>query len=388
MNWSSKTMPVQLLWAAALLAVLLASTSGAHPFHDHAEAAASAAVDSAELHSEGRSLLQNSILSNDDYCYTGCYKRGRFGDVLFSSDGKIGIEKCYQEAAGPDYPYFAIGRLGSNYVCLGAYDHFTPYSCHEDCFNQIPGVGVRCSEFNFFRMGSCFLPPSVPSVIPPSLPLPPSLPPPSLPPPPPPPPSPLPLPPPPPSSLPPPPLPPPPSPPPPSPPPPSLPPPSPPPPSPPPPSPPPPSPPPPSPPPPSPPPPSLPPPSLPPPSLPPPSLPPPSPPPPSPPPPSPPPPSPPPPSLPPSSLPPSSLPPPDFECRGNTSLSGVELAKFKLTSKNTTEVNIATCRSFCVSTPGCKGFYFKSTAFCYLMKEVFDYKQYGTSILACKLFSS
>ncbi|GIL66402.1 hypothetical protein Vafri_19932, partial [Volvox africanus] len=113
-------------------------------------------------------------------------------------------------------------------------------------------------------------------------------------------------------------------------------------------------------------PPSPPPPSPSPPSPPPPSPPPPSPPPPSPPPPSPPPPPPPPPPpspSPPSPPPPSPPPPsPEFECRGNYSLSGVQLAKIKLSShKNATAADyIATCRSSCLSTPGCKGFYYKS----------------------------
>ncbi|GIL58344.1 hypothetical protein Vafri_13395 [Volvox africanus] len=75
----------------------------------------------------------------------------------------------------------------------------------------------------------------------------------------------------------------------------------------------------------------------------------------------PPPPSPPAPSPPPPSPPSPPAPPPEFECRGNYSLSGVQLAKIKLSShKNATAADyIATCRSSCVSTPGCKGFYYK-----------------------------
>ncbi|GIL93923.1 hypothetical protein Vretimale_134 [Volvox reticuliferus] len=95
----------------------------------------------------------------------------------------------------------------------------------------------------------------------------------------------------------------------------------------------------------------------------------------------------PPPTQPPPSQPPplfpSPPPPPEFACVQNTSLSGVQLAKFKLGYKNGTDANIATCRSYCVSTPGCKGFYYKSTFICYLMASVLDYKQYGTSVIAC-----
>ncbi|GIL78454.1 hypothetical protein Vretifemale_7904 [Volvox reticuliferus] len=69
----------------------------------------------------------------------------------------------------------------------------------------------------------------------------------------------------------------------------------------------------------------------------------------------------PPPTQPPPSQPPplfpSPPPPPEFACVQNTSISGVQLAKFKLSSKNGTDANIATCRSYCVSTPGCKGFF-------------------------------
>ncbi|GIL66398.1 hypothetical protein Vafri_19932 [Volvox africanus] len=231
---------------------------------------------------------------------------------------------------------------------------------------------INIYEVQVFAAPFKALPPSLPPSPPPPSPPPPHQSPPP-PPPPPPPPSPSPPSPPPPSPRPPRPSPPPPPPPPP---PPSPSPPSPSPPSPPPPSPPPPSPPPPSPPPPSPPPPSPPPPSPPPPSPPPP---PPPPPPPSPSPPSPPPPPPPPPSPSPPSPPPPSPPPPspEFECRGNYSLSGVQLAKIKLSShKNATAADyIATCRSSCLSTPGCKGFYYKSTLYCYLMKEVMNYNR-------------
>ncbi|GIL63520.1 hypothetical protein Vafri_17548 [Volvox africanus] len=86
-----------------------------------------------------------------------------------------------------------------------------------------------------------------------------------------------------------------------------------------------------------------------------------------------------------SSPPPPPLPPAEFECRDNTSLAGVDIAKFRLSRQSSTEDNIATCHSYCVSMPGCKGYFFKTTLYCFIMKEVTDYKRFSTSIIACRL---
>ncbi|GLI61077.1 hypothetical protein VaNZ11_003343 [Volvox africanus] len=83
--------------------------------------------------------------------------------------------------------------------------------------------------------------------------------------------------------------------------------------------------------------------------------------------------------------PPPPPPPPEFECRDNTSLAGVDLGKLRLSRKSSTADNIATCRNYCISTPGCKGFFYKTTLYCFMMKEVTDYKHFSTSIVACRL---
>ncbi|EFJ46958.1 hypothetical protein VOLCADRAFT_105269 [Volvox carteri f. nagariensis] len=86
---------------------------------------------------------------------------------------------------------------------------------------------------------------------------------------------------------------------------------------------------------------------------------------------------------PPSSSPPP--PPPVFTCRDNTSLYGVDLSKIHLSSKKSAAANIEECRGYCLADPRCQGFFYKTTNYCYLMSQVSGFKQYGTSVKACRL---
>ncbi|GIL81293.1 hypothetical protein Vretimale_1156 [Volvox reticuliferus] len=333
LTWS-KTIPVA-SFCAALLAVLFAVTGGVDGFHvdfykNRAEAAAARAALST-LRAKGRKLTQGA---NDTVCYLGCLEppvndpsAAPMPNLLLHTETPMKLLDCYNAAVKADFPYFAVAHV---HYCYGSVVDVEAWAYNDNCTLDCmlgPNSTNTCTtpDAFAFSMGPCLRldVPCAPDIGPqePQWPRMPAPPrPPSPPPPPPPSPSPPPSPPP----LPPNPL---------------M-------------------------------------------------------------PPAPPPhvidapmdaPLPPmeethesPPPSPPPSSPPSPPPPPAFECRSNTSLAGVDIRILKLDRKSSTADNIATCRNYCVTTPDCTGFFYKTTLFCFLMKDVVDYKRYNTSIIACR----
>ncbi|KAG2437220.1 hypothetical protein HXX76_005883 [Chlamydomonas incerta] len=80
---------------------------------------------------------------------------------------------------------------------------------------------------------------------------------------------------------------------------------------------------------------------------------------------------------------------PVFRCKEGISLWGVFLPNtpVKLNPTKSHEENQVHCEELCADNDACLGYYYKTTRWCFLMKEVYSFgKEYNTAIIACKKF--
>eukprot|EP00198_Chlamydomonas_reinhardtii_P005669 XP_001695005.1 predicted protein [Chlamydomonas reinhardtii] len=80
---------------------------------------------------------------------------------------------------------------------------------------------------------------------------------------------------------------------------------------------------------------------------------------------------------------------PVFRCKEGIALWGVFLPNtpVKLNPTKSQAENQAHCEELCADNDACQGYYYKTTQWCFQMKEVYSFgKEYSTAIIACKKF--